>query len=69
MWYNKNLQVDNIVERINKDGFSDTAKKIMNFMIVSHCSLHSVGFKERQKIENKLKIPTLKLIKQNGSKQ
>jgi nucleoside-triphosphatase THEP1 len=64
MWYNKNLQVDSIVSKINNDGFSETAKKIMKFMVVNHCSMHSVDFKQKDKIGKKLEIPLQKLIKQ-----
>jgi len=63
MWYNKNLQVDNIGAIIDKDGFSSIAKKIMNFMIVNHCSMHKIGFREKQKIEHKFGIPSKKLLK------
>lgn len=62
MWYNKNIQINNIVEVIDKDGFSETAKKILKFMIVNHCAMHSVEFKDKQKIENKLNIPPQKLL-------
>ncbi len=62
MWYNKNLQINEIVERIDKDGFSETAKKTLRFMIVNHCAMHSVTFKDKQKIENKLGIPSRKLF-------
>jgi len=61
MWYSKNVQIDKITKKIDEDGFSETAKQIMRSMIVDHCSMHSIGFKEKQKIENKLKIPFQKL--------
>jgi len=66
MWYNKNIQIDNIAERIDEDGFSDTAKKVIRFMIVNHCSMHSLGFKEKQKIEHKFGIPSEKLLIQQA---
>lgn len=66
MWYNKNLQIDKMTRRIDEDGFSETAKKIMRFMIVNHCSMHSLGFKEKQKIEHKLGIPSRKLLRQQA---
>ncbi len=65
MWYNKNLQLDNIVSKVEKDEFSETAKKIIKFMIVNHCTMHTVDFKQKQKIQNKLKIPSQKLLKQS----
>jgi hypothetical protein len=65
MWYYKNLQVDNIVERIEEDGFSETAKKIVKFMVVNYCTIHSVSFKDIQKIENKLKIPSKRLMQKD----
>ena len=68
MWYNKNIQIDNIVDRIDEGGFSDTAKKVMRFMIVNHCSMHSLGFKEKQKIEHKLKIFSQRLLIQQAKR-
>ncbi len=62
MWYNKNLQINNIVEVIDNDNFSETAKKILNHMIVNHCLVHDVNFRDKQKIGNKLNIPRQKLL-------
>lgn len=61
MWFNKNLQVDNIAKRIDEDGFSEISKRMMRFMIVNHCSMHAIGFKEKQKIEGKLGIASQRL--------
>lgn len=66
MWYQKNLQTDAIVDRLGKADFPETAKGIMNFMIVNHCAMHSLGFKERMKIENNLGIPSRKLLVQQS---
>lgn len=66
MWYSKNLQIDNIAKKIDEDGFSETAKKIMRFLIVNHCSMHSIGFKDKQKIDNKLGIPSQTLLTQQA---
>jgi hypothetical protein len=63
MWYNKNLQLESIANTTTKDGFSKTAKQIMNHMVVKHCSLHRIGYKEIQKIENKLGIPARVILK------
>ena len=65
MWYNKNLQLDNIILKIDNDGFSETAKKIIKFMIAKHCALHNVDYKQKQRIQEKLGIPYQKLIKQS----
>jgi len=65
MWYNKNLQIDNIISRIDNDGFSETAKKIIKFMVANHCALHTVDYKHKQRIQEKLGIPYQKLIKQS----
>ncbi len=62
MWYKKNLQTANIAERISDDSFSETTKRIMKFMIVHHCSMHRIDFKEKQKIQNELGIPTKRLL-------
>lgn len=63
MWYNKNLQTNNIIKVVEKDNFSKTARHILNYQIVNHCSMHSVGHKQKNKISSSLKIPTKKLIK------
>lgn len=62
MWYNKNLQVANIYELFKQKDFSDTAKKIMRFLIVNHCSLHKINFRDKQKIESKFGIPSQRLL-------
>ena len=62
MWYNKNIQINNIVAELDKDGFSETAKKILKFLIVNHCSMHAVDYKAKQKIKQKLGIPSRKLL-------
>ena len=66
MWYNKNLQIDTIAKKIDEDDFSETAKKVMRFMIVNHCAMHSIGFKEKQKIEHKLGISSQRLLLQQA---
>ncbi len=64
MWYNKNPQIDSIVKKIDEYGFSEIAKKIIRFEIVNYASMHSISFREKQKIMNKLGIPSVKLKKQ-----
>ena len=62
MLYNKNLQIENIAKRIDEDGFSETTKKVMRFMIVSHSSMHLLCYKEKQKIKNKFGISSQRLL-------
>ncbi len=62
MWYNKNIQINNIVDEIDQDRFSETSKKILKLLIVNHCAMHAVDFKAKQKIKNKLGIPSQKLL-------
>jgi len=57
MWYSKNLQINNIAEYVENDGFSKTAKNILNYLIANHCALHSVNFKDIEKIEKTFGIP------------
>jgi archaellum biogenesis ATPase FlaH len=61
MWYNKNIQSENISKKINEENFSETAKKVMRCMIVNYCSLHSVNFKEKQRLSEKLNIKLIKM--------
>jgi len=62
MWYSKNLRIDEIADIFEENSFSETAKRIMRFMIVNHCSLHKIDYRKKQKIENKLKIPSKVLL-------
>ncbi|MFN8347413.1 MAG: ATP-binding protein [Spirosomataceae bacterium] len=63
MWYNKNLQIDEIYDRIESDGFSKTTKKIMEYRIVNHCQTHTFKHKEYQKIVDRTKLPSKALLK------
>lgn len=62
MWYGKNLRLDEIDARLREDDFSKTAQNLIKFKIVEHCRLHNIEFKDLQKIEQKLHIPTTKLL-------
>lgn len=62
MWYGKNLRLDEIETRLRDADFSRTAQNLMKFKIVEHCRLHNIEFKDLQKIEQKLHIPTTKLL-------
>lgn len=62
MWYNKNLQVDTIAKQISAETFSTIAKRIMTFLIVDHCSMHKIDYRERQKIEQKFNISSKQLL-------
>jgi len=62
MWYNKNLQIEQISEEIGKSNYSEISKKIMKRLIVRHASMHVIDYKDRQRIETKLKIPSDRLL-------
>ena len=62
MWYAKNLQVDSIAKKLDGGDFSDVAKKMMKYQVVNYCSMHKVGFKEKQRIENKFGISRTKML-------
>lgn len=62
MWYVKHLNVDEISKRIKEKDFSLLAKKILDLIIVEHCTLHPVSYKDLQKIESKLGISRRKIL-------
>ncbi len=62
MWYAKNLKVDEIVKRLEDSDFSITAENILKMKVVEHCRLHKIGYKEMQKIEQKMQISSKKMI-------
>ena len=68
MWYNKNLQIDEIAERISGNNYSETSRRIMRSMIVNNASMHLIDYKDKQKIESKLHISTQRLLLENIKK-
>lgn len=62
MWYAKNVRVDEIANRISEKDFSKTAERLMKFKVVEHSRLHNIAFKDLKQIENKLHIPTKKML-------
>lgn len=62
MWYNKNLLVDELTVRIKEKDFSKLAESVSKLMVIDYCSLHSIDYKDRQRIESKLGISTKKLL-------
>jgi len=62
MGYNKNPQIKELAKRINENDFSEIAEKVTKLMVVNHCSLHTVHYRERQRITSLLKVPAGKLL-------
>ena len=62
MWYKKNLQINEFAKRINEKDFSEIAKRVIKLMVVNHCSLHSIDYKDRQRIKNILGISEKNLL-------
>ena len=62
MWYNKNLKIDEIAQRIEEKDFSQTAERVVKFMVVNHFSLHPTRYGDSKKIEYKLGIPAKELL-------
>lgn len=62
MWYNKHLDIEEIARRSKEKDFSRIADGVIKWMIVNHCALHRINYRDRQKIENKLGIPAKKLL-------
>ena len=63
MWYNKNMQIDELVAKIQGKDFSMITERVIKFIVVNHCALHPINYKDRQRIENKLGIPAKKTFK------
>jgi len=62
MDYNKNLQIKAIEKRTDDTDFSEIAKRAARVTIVNYCSLHKIGYRNRQRIENYLNISQKKLL-------
>jgi len=62
MWYTKNLQLNELAKRIWKNDFSELARRSMQLMVVDHCCVHQIDFRDRQRISSKLKIRNQRLL-------
>jgi hypothetical protein len=56
LWYCKEVKIQEIQSEIKEYGYSSFSIDIMKYLIIEHCANHDIGYKERQKISNKLKI-------------
>lgn len=58
MWYNKSLQIDELANALNDSNYSKTATNILRHLVFNYCQTHSIGYKERQKVESKFGFRT-----------
>lgn len=56
MWYNKNLQIDELKKNINEKDFSKMAERTIELMVADYVALHNVNYRDIQRIESKLGI-------------
>ena len=68
MQYSKNLQIDSISKLTERKDFSETSRKLFEFLIVRHCSLHKINYKDRQKITTHFGIGSQKLLSMSPKK-
>ena len=57
MWYIKNVNVEELSNRIFQDDFSLIAREVLKHFVADYCSVHKVNYKDLQRIENNLDIP------------
>lgn len=69
MWYNKNVKLDEIRNRIDNDDFSKTAEQLLKFKVVEHCRMHKIDFKKLKELEEKLNLPTAKMLAERSKNE
>jgi energy-coupling factor transporter ATP-binding protein EcfA2 len=62
MWYDKNVRLNEISDRISNKDFSKTAEQLLKFKVVEHCRMHKIEFKKLKEIEDKLHLPATKML-------
>jgi len=62
MWYDKNINVERIIKDIKEVDFSLTANEVLKYLIVYHCILHNIGFKEKSRIQSNFSISSKSLL-------
>lgn len=60
--YNKNLQIKDLTKEVSEKDFSEIAERAIKLMVVNHCSLHQINYKDRQRLKTLLDIPAQKLL-------
>lgn len=58
MWYGKNVQINEIAKKIKEPAFSEVATRAIKVTVADYCYLHLVDYRDRQRIETQLGIPT-----------
>lgn len=66
MWYDKNLRIDEIADRISENDFSRTAERLLKFKIVEHCRMHKIEFKKLNEIESKLHLSAKRMLAEHA---
>ncbi len=56
MAHKKNIDADEIHKEMKRTKFSRTATAAIKHMVAYYCRFHKIGYKEKQRISNKLKI-------------
>lgn len=62
MWYDKNVKLNEIADRISDKDFSRTAERLLKFKVVEHCRMHKIDFKKLKELEDKLDLPATKML-------
>jgi len=62
LWYDKNVKLNEIANRISDKEFSKTAVRLLKIKVVEHCRMHKIDFKKLKEIENKLHLPATKML-------
>ncbi len=67
MWYSKSLQIDEIEKDFINLPFSKAAKRVMRLFVINYCRMHSINFKDRQRLESKLGFSSKRLLNESNS--
>lgn len=62
MWYDKNVKLNEMADRISEKYFSKTAERLLKIKVVEHCRMHKIDFKKLKEIEEKLHLPATKML-------
>lgn len=62
MWYDKNVKLNEMADRISEKDFSKTAERLLKIKVVEHCRMHKIDFKKLKEIEEKLHLPATKML-------
>jgi len=62
MWYDKNLQIEELVKAYENNNVSEIVKRTIKLLVSNYSRYHKIEYKNRQRLEDKFNFPPKRLL-------